>query len=212
MAKPWIGKDYGSPDNMLGGWRLMLLGESHYSKDHQVGDEIPEMTRDVVAWHIRTAAKGGFRFFNRIEKLVCRSLKTGPASSAAFWDSVIFSNYIPVLAASRPREKLDGALWSKRAADEFRDIVNTQKVDAVLACGTTVYRNKPHDQIIPDAYQVGDRLHTVHIIERNDGQLAVAGHIRHPTGSFGWSYDRSFPVLDVLRGGARRIPLPEGMA
>lgn len=208
MAKPWIGANYGQPDNALGGWRLMVLGESHHSEEHAIGAEVPDLTTGVVDWHIKTP-KGRFRFYSRIERLVSRALGIAQPDPATFWNCVIFSNYIPVVAAKGPRQRPDEALWSERAAAEFRDVVNRHKVDAVLACGTTVYRRKPVDINIPDVYRVGDKKHSIHIIERDDGELAIAGHIRHPSGSFGWRYDRSLPVLEVLHAGAKRIPLPE---
>nr|WP_298099397.1 hypothetical protein [uncultured Shinella sp.] len=200
MADYWRGDFYGQSDNLLGGARLMILGEAHYHHSAPIGTDIPEMTKDVVTAYIEGRLGANAQFFRRVERLVTKRLHDGLAreQSAAFWHSVIFSNYIPVVAGNEPGDRPSEALWNGAASREF--VANVQKTEAeiVLICGTEVWRRKPIHGTISNAYQVGPRSYEAHEINWTPEWGAVAAHIPHPSGSRGWSYKRCVPVIDYL--------------
>lgn len=200
MADYWRGDFYGQSDNLLRGARLMVLGEAHYHHSAPIGTDIPEMTKDVVTAYIEGRLGANAQFFRRVERLVTKRLHDGltQAQSAAFWHSVIFSNYIPVVAGNKPGDRPPEELWNGSASREF--VANVQKTEAeiVLICGTEVWRRKPIHKTIPAAYQAGPRHYEAHEINWSPEWGAVAAHIPHPSGWRGWSYKRCVPVVDYL--------------
>lgn len=104
MADYWRGDFYGQADNFIGGARLMVLGEAHYHHSAPIGTDTPEMTKDVVTACIEGRLGANAQFFRCVERLVTKRLHEGLSreQSASFWHSVIFSNYIPVVAGNEP--------------------------------------------------------------------------------------------------------------
>ncbi|WP_200945947.1 hypothetical protein [Rhizobium sp. Leaf391] len=200
MADFWRGDFYGQSDNILGGARLMVLGEAHYHHCAPIGSDIPEITKDVVNAYIEGRLGSNAQFFRRVERLVTKRLNNGlaPEQSAAFWHSVIFSNYIPVIAGNRPGDRPPEELWNGEASHEFVANVKRTEAEIVLVCGTELWRRKPVHQAISAAYQVGARHYEAHEINWSPDWGAVAAHIPHPSGSRGWSYKRCVPVVDYL--------------
>lgn len=200
MAEYWRGDFYEQRENFLGGARLMVLGEAHYHDTAPVGADIPEITKDAVTAYLEGALGSNAQFFRRVERLVTKRFSSGlmPEESAAFWHSVIFRNYIPVVAGNKPGDRPPAALWNGAASREF--VANVQKAEAeiVLVCGTELWRRKPVHKAISAAYQAGDRHYEAHEINWSPDWGAVAAHIPHPSGSRGWSYRRCVPVVDYL--------------
>lgn len=209
MDNHWRGSNYGYEDNFLGGARVMVLGEAHYSDDIPIGEPVPEgFTRNVIEWYL----SGGFQerrretFFNRVERLLSRRLQRGLSSGERndFWNSVIFYNYIPVIAAQKPNERPQDWMWEQDAPRAFRKVVKATEAEIILVCGTTLWRKKVFDVAIPDAYHAAGRGFEAHEVNWSGTYGAVAAHIPHPSGSRGWSYDRSLPVRDFLFEELRR--------
>lgn len=71
MFIPWKGSYFNSENNLLGGFRLLVLGESHYGG--RVGSENPGLTQRVVKEHI---ADGRYPFFSRVLNIVLS--RSGP--------------------------------------------------------------------------------------------------------------------------------------
>ncbi len=217
MADYWRGDFYGQADNFIGGARLMVLGEAHYHHSAPIGTDIPEMTKDVVTAYIEGRLGANAQFFRRVERLVTKRLHEGLSreQSASFWHSVIFSNYIPVVAGNEPGDRPSHELWNGSAPHEF--VANVQKTEAeiILICGTELWRRKPIHKAIHAAYQAGPNHYEAHEINWSPGWGAVAAHIPHPSGSRGWSYNRCVPVIDYLfavlneRRAEKELPLPD---
>ncbi len=216
MAEFWRGDFYGQSDNILGGARLMVLGEAHYHHSAPVGSEIPEITNDVVTAYVNGRLGPNAQFFRRVERLVTKRLSDGLTreQSAAFWHSVIFSNYIPFIAGNKPGDRPPQELWNGAAASEFVENVKRTEAEIVLVCGTELWRRKPVHKAISAAYRAGTRHYEAHEINWAPDWGAVAAHIPHPSGSRGWSYKRCVPVVDYLftvrneRRLARGLPAP----
>jgi hypothetical protein len=200
MAEYWRGEDYGDEENILGGARLFVLGEAHYHADAPIGTDMPEITQGVVESYIAGRMGANAMFFRRIERLVCRRLSRGltQEESRDFWHSVVFSNYIPVIAGNGPGERPPAPLWEGRAPAEFAANVQKTEAEMVLICGTELWRRKPFNHAVPEAYRVGERGYEGHEIRWSENYFAIAAHIPHPSGSRGWSYERCLPVVEYL--------------
>lgn len=199
MSDIWKGDFYGQ-DNLLGGARLFILGEAHYHDKAPVGTLIPEMTNDVVNRYLGDQLGSNATFFRRVERLVSKRFSEGLTKQERhdFWHSVIFSNYIPVVAGSGPGDRPSEELWNGVAGPEFVENVKRTEAEIVLVCGTELWRRKKFHHAIPAAYRVAERAYEAHEIRWSDDWYAVAAHIPHPSGSRGWSYERCNPVIDFL--------------
>lgn len=213
MDNHWCGEFYGRPDNFLGGARIMILGEAHYDQTLAIGEDVPAgYTRGVVEWYLQGGFKQRDTFFNRVERLVSRRLDRGLGESekAAFWNAVVFYNYIPVIAASKVGQRPLEAFWHGRAPGQFYEVARHREVEAVLVCGTQLWRKKHFDRATKDAYQAAGRGFEAHEIQWSEKYGAIAAHIPHPSGSRGWSYERSLPVRDFLFSELDRRRLQHG--
>jgi hypothetical protein len=200
MPIPFVGEQYSNPDNMFGGARIMILGEAHYSKDYPIGADVPEMTQGVIQMHLSGHLGRNSLFFKRVERLMTGSWRneSGEFDKAAFWQSVIFQNYVPVIAGTKPRDRPATWMWAGRAEEEYRANVKKHEVEIVLVCGTELWRKKPFDVAQAGAYAAAGRTFEAHELNYADQYGAIAAHIPHPSGSRGWTYDRCDPVARHL--------------
>ena len=107
MARPWIGNEWGQSDNLLGGLRIMILGESHYHDKEPIETEVPDMTEHVVDRYLR--GDRYHAFLSKIERLLVGDRQSWRPTD--FWNSVVFYNYIPVVAANEARQAPPEELW-----------------------------------------------------------------------------------------------------
>ncbi len=98
MFKAWVGTRYAHGTNVIGGARLLILGEAHYEATAEIGAERPELTREIVEAYVDGRLRSNATFFRRVERLVAGRLERGLTAkeSKQFWHSVVFYNYIPV--------------------------------------------------------------------------------------------------------------------
>ncbi|MCK8779115.1 hypothetical protein M0654_03860 [Rhizobium sp. NTR19] len=200
MAEPWRGDLWGDSENIIGGARLMILGESHHSAEHAVGSYVPNMTQDVVQAYLEGKLGKTGKFFANVERLVTgsRDKPLTREQSDAFWRSVVFYNYIPVVAASKPNSRPLPEMWEGDTPRIFFDAVKRSEAEIILVCGRDLWRRKKHHVTIPAAYNIAGRSFEAHEINWSDNYGAVAAHILHPSGSRGWTFDANVPVVNYL--------------
>ncbi|ALN75748.1 hypothetical protein M673_23640 (plasmid) [Aureimonas sp. AU20] len=177
MFEPWIGKSFGVP-NVVGGCRLLILGESHYTKDlSKVGCTPAGFTSDVVEG---LGIHGRHAFFGKLHEIVT-GLRRGdqsPEDKIAFWNSVAFYNYVPVLVDGRDTKE-GGAgrrptdAMFKAGAESFQSIRREINPDAVIVCGLTLW-----DYLAPTLNQFEGPPRDV--IYYDDGDTLYA-RIQHPS-------------------------------
>ena len=174
MFEPWVGPDWGNKANSIGGVRLMLLGESHYANDQKfVGRCEPDFTH----WAIVHLAPERQRFFTNLAQVVSNK-SHWELDKPAFWNSVLFYNFVPVfLSGARvsptPEQFASGA-------EPLSKVCSEHKPDVILACGKRLWghlyssldSDKTHYQGIPISY------------------------ITHPSARFSWRNER--PAVDAL--------------
>jgi hypothetical protein len=200
MPQYWRGLEYGQNDNLIAGARLLVLGEAYHHPTATIGHEVSGIAEYVVRSHIEGALGSNSRLFSMVERLVTRRLDQSldRDGRAAFWNSVVFANYIPVIAANKPRQRPPAYLWDGEAPYIYRDLVRAIEAEIILVCGRQLWRKKPHDVAVMLSYAIGDRPFGAHEVNWSDSCGAVATHILHPSGSFGWSYEENLPPVDYL--------------
>ncbi len=136
MADPWIGDAFGTSGNELGGIRLLVLGESHYSSKHSVGQVYPPMTHEVMQHYL---AGNHLRFFANVAAAVSglSQAKAGRSKHYQLWQSMAFYNYIPVTVADSAR-KFDERFW-ELGTQEFEKVLEDLRPDAVVVCGYRLF-------------------------------------------------------------------------
>jgi len=125
---------WGTSGNALGGLRLMILGESHYHGEARfTGQVVPTLTPEAVARH---GVQAFSNFFGRLLQLVSgRSwAEASPAERQAFWDAVLFYNYVPVVVGTKPKQRPTEAMW-RRGAAPFLQLLEERRPQAILVCG-----------------------------------------------------------------------------
>ena len=201
MARPWIGSDWGKSDNAVGGLRIMILGESHYHDEAPVGTDIPDLTEWVVNSYLEDGRM--YPFISKLEGLVMTGRQARTPRDV--WNSLVFYNYVPVVAANRARQRPPEELWDGSAPQLFSDVVKRVEAEAILVCGTTLWRRMTKGLgERNDAYEAGGRKWREREYEVALPHRAVAAHIPHPSG-WGWSYERCTPVIHHLRRRANEL-------
>lgn len=171
---PWIGDQYFKSG--FGGYKILLLGESHYSDTPDDRDN-PELTRMIVA-HYALGPKP-HRYFSILSALVAgaaRPRNLTPAQQGHIWQSLCFYNYVQdLLPVARRRPSPD--MW-KNAAQPFAEILGELRPDILLVAGKQLSWHIP---ALPE--------------------YIAALHITHPS-AFGFSYTSALAALNgQLPGG-----------
>ena len=140
MFQPWVGENWGQPDNFVGGVRLLILGESHYcdaAHAHLVGQCVPNTTRDVVE---ELAIGGPNRFFTGLTQIVAGRKKWQMAQTEirTLWDSIAFYNYVPVFAATGPRQRPTAAMFES-GHTPFMQLLTELRPEAIIVCGNDTW-------------------------------------------------------------------------
>jgi len=134
MFDPYIGEQWAVSGNILGGLRLLILGESHYSSDTTVlGKTTPGATKDVVREFINGERR---RFFTGLTQVIAgkhRSTMTQQEIEAV-WASVAFYNYVPVYVADGARERPSRDMFMA-GGKPFEQVLSTLQPQAILVCG-----------------------------------------------------------------------------
>ena len=201
MFQPWKGDRWGLGDNALGGRRLLVLGESHYSKEFRVGDRDPGMTN----WCVTEFLKGtggelrpeARRFYAKITSLV--SGRPADVLSAQdrrdIWDSLTYYNYIPRIAANEPGVAPPEAMWHGEAPLAFQDIVRRSEAEAIIVCGARLWARMPEGLPGAPSFAFEGVQRRARLYAPYD---AVAAPIWHPSARRGWRAARFRPVLTFL--------------
>src|SRR5271155_2427917 len=116
MWKPWKGQNYKTR-------RLLLLGESCYSwidSDGTVCHPQPEHPATMVGWTTCEPRKDQ-RFVTMLTRGLSGEQRPSVEQSKIAWDTVAFTNYVPVSVGIGPGERPSYEMW-KQASDEWAAI------------------------------------------------------------------------------------------
>jgi hypothetical protein len=130
----------------------------------------------------------------RVERLLTgRNSKVQTPSGEAIWSSLIFQNFVSVIADRKPKDRPDPWMWEGMAPDsegkESRDHPCVR--NGAVAEETLRYR-------FPRCIRSAGRIFEAHELTYACTFNALAAHIPHPSGSRGWTYERSEPAVQFL--------------
>ena len=133
---PWVGDNYGSPNDLGLPSRLLILGESHYGgpeKDRR------SLTREVIEdqW-----SGCPYRYFTGVRKAIL-----GPSQEVDvqdFWQSVAFWNFIQGLVEN-PGNRPTQHMWEE-ARDCFRETLNRLGPTHMIVTGFRLWDHLPGDK------------------------------------------------------------------
>jgi len=195
--KPWIGYNYENGGNF--GRRILLLGESIYSKVHinAPREETKEHLRHVIQ---KIAVDGNDRFYAKVRNLVLRGnghSVDGFGSKKKrqdFWDSVAFYNYIQEFVGTEPRDRPKPHLWKESEAG-FWEIVETLKPDVCLVLGEELWAKLPKKndsrKITVDCFKDNASNISFRSIGES-GHKTLCAHTPHP------AYPRGFKIKLIV--------------
>ncbi|WP_162559727.1 hypothetical protein [Methylobacterium radiodurans] len=211
MALFWKGDDYGNSCSLLGDFRLLILGESNYS-DAPIGTYDDQITQNVMK---RVLAGERFTFYNKLSRLVVNGGQTWltQTESVKFWQSVAFYNFVPMIAANKPRQRPPAQLWVGDAPRLFLEVVRELQPEGILVCGSDTWHHLPPGIPSDRRYQSSEQWWSTKEFDTGAEHPAIALPIHHPSKP-GWSYGPCVPILDQLfalvaelRRHSRRPPL-----
>lgn len=140
MFEPWIGERYGRSE-LLGGKRILVVGESHHSAEHPANSIVPDMTRSVMRYYSSTQARGEWmRTLDNIAWALSGKSRAELAQSTHrgefdVWQGVAFYNYIPVVLTDSARNGRPTAEHYRLAVEPFERVMADLKPDILLICG-----------------------------------------------------------------------------
>lgn len=136
---PWVGHDYSSADNIFGGRKILIVGESHYDSPENVGSCSPDYTNIVVGNYV--SDKKRHSFFTNLSTLLTG---VGPEASRLAtrltWENFAFYNYVPVFVASSARSFESKAFWDL-GQEAYEDVLRTLSPDLIIVLGLRLWDN-----------------------------------------------------------------------
>lgn len=140
LFRPWVGAEY---EKGIGGKRLLVLGESHYSDTAD-----PELTQIVMKKLLdyklgKEEHASWMNTFTVFERSVANRRLSGE-ESCAFWNSVLFCNFLQEVTTEAPRQAL-AVNDLQRSADAFFELLEEHRPEYIIAwggagCGTSCSR------------------------------------------------------------------------
>ncbi|CBK73536.1 hypothetical protein CIY_06210 [Butyrivibrio fibrisolvens 16/4] len=216
MLKFWIGKN-----GLSNG--ILILGESHYNDEGDVGKEVPDCyTCGVMDRYFNQVDE--YPFFDKIAASFGYSIREEVLD---FYNNLCFGNYI-----TRFCEKRHGAAANELIAKEkvmynnrLFEFVNTNNIKMLFCFSKRVYWNLPGANARDIDYGAeringwqGRRIRTINkykyskqVLHANcfvelENDLTVYG-IAHPTGSYGYRPEEMYRFLEKEEGIRRYLTL-----
>ena len=166
---PWVGDDWESASP-----RLMLLGDSHYLTD--LSDDSTGLTQDIV----RSIRDGERRisFYKKAAELAGGKVATTQDGWRAFWNKVVFLNFVPVTVGTAFDAVPTPAMWN---AGVSRFVGHLERLEPthVLSLGQRQWNHIA----FPDTWEstsVSGHPDLHYWRTRNDSRI-VATWVNHPS-------------------------------
>lgn len=181
--RPWVGNKYAKG---IGGKRLLVLGESHYSDNDD-----PELTQ-VVMQHLfdYKLGKGEYeswmKTFTVFERAVVGRVLSRE-ESVTFWNSVVFYNFVQEMMPYRGKRPT--AKQFADSADAFEEVLNEYAPDKIITWGTTLYDRTPSlcgcdtPSIVYDDAEIYTYEYTL-----RSGKTCRIMRMSHPAYGYAWDW------------------------
>jgi hypothetical protein len=146
MFEPWVGENYGN-SNLLGGKRILVVGESHHSLEHPVNSVVPDLTQRVMEHYRQTQERGKWmRTLDNIAWTLSGHKRSDLVASVhrgefSVWQSVAFYNYVPVILADSARSNRPTAKHFQLAVEPFEKVLRVLNPEVLIICGYGLFPN-----------------------------------------------------------------------
>lgn len=129
--QPWVGTGYQAGGDV--GFRLLLLGESHYGV---VEDYLPSFTISCV--NQLAIEQDRHPFFNRVQRTIQgASSPIGKDERSTFWHGVAFANFIQEFPGSAHNARPTTSQW-KAGRSALLQLLRILKPDCMVVLGNGV--------------------------------------------------------------------------
>lgn len=154
---PHVGSKY-DKDNALFTKRVMILGDSHYCKDEcadrtTCGDrgkypDCTQLTHRVVEWYLNPNCNGQDFLWKRTYTTFINSMlgkDTTPEERAAFFESVVFYNYMQAAAGASPDVAGNYDHSDGRYLAAFYEVIDKYRPEVIVSWGQRLWNTLPND-------------------------------------------------------------------
>ena len=139
VIEPWKGDLFGKAENAFGGLKVLVLGESTHDANLKIGDVRTFLTKLTVQGFLDGA---DWHFYTRVTAVLdAAAQNSGPAVQkgaserrSRLWQSLAFSNVIPVVAANFPGERPSKSLFHL-CSPFLEDVFDDMEPDVVMVFG-----------------------------------------------------------------------------
>nr|WP_321984035.1 hypothetical protein [uncultured Lichenicoccus sp.] len=192
MWQPWRGLDY-KPGGVL------LLAESCYDwKERGVFyTPQPDHSITLVQTSMVTPLENS-RMMRKLTRAIADSWTPTPEASAAGWNRVAFTNYIPVTVGRGAAAIKTNAMW-RQAEAELPALLNSLEPSVVVVLGLIMWTQMP-----PRHVTVSDRVGEYRL---NNGRTAMCFAHKHPSWGRGPKY-YSTVIDEALELAQTSLPWP----
>lgn len=181
--RPWKGTEY---EKGIGGKRLLVLGESHYS-DKDNPEQTQVVMRELLDYKLGTGKyKPWMKTFTVFERAVAGRELSGE-ESAAFWNSVLFYNFVQEMMPDRGFRPTRKQFADSAAA--FEEVLNEYEPDLVIAWGTALYDSTPvlDGRDTPSIVYDDANIYTYEYTLRS-GKACRMMRMSHPAYGYSWEW------------------------
>jgi hypothetical protein len=181
---PWIGERYATAASP----RLLVLGESHYSKEVDPYIHLTQrVTRDYVM------KNWTHRFWTQVARTVeGKALEL--SATRDFWRNVAFYNYVQRIVGTKPGARPTLEMWNA-AQPAFLSVLSKLEPSMVLVTGKELWANLPSAMTTTTLRRHDGSSWPAKTYEGRNGREIVATYIHHPASrGFSWRKWRDVPA------------------
>lgn len=131
----------------------------------------------VMARHAMAGFPSGQRFLDMVSRGVRDAYAPSLAEVAAAWESIAYTNYVPISVGDSSRMRPGDAAW-KQADDEWPLVLARLKPRNIIVLGREMWRYMPTTQVIVSDDVQGYRL--------PNGGTAMCRATWNPAGGLSW--------------------------
>ena len=177
MWTPWQGQNYEAR-------RLLLLGESCYSwrENGELIHPQPDHPVMLAEWAM-AEPNTSISFLRKLTRALCGVEAPSIEQAQTAWQSVAFTNYVPVAVGEGHAANPDATAWA-RAASELPKLLNLLAPRIVIVLGRTMWNRMPETQVI-----LGDYVHGYKL---ENGETTMCHVIAHPSRGPSWTEYAAF--------------------
>jgi len=202
--QPWCGRYYGTSQSIFSRPTFILGGSTYSPGAETTIEEDSAVTSDLLDYYFD--GKGGqwkatyTRFINAVY-----GADTDIKKREAYFDSIIFNNYLQEYAGARPSDATKFNYGAERHFRAFLEVVDLHKPEVIISWGDLVWNALPNDWGFGPARKEqpldinGKLFHCCMTYPYAGKEILLVG-VSHPSSGFSREYNHEiFRRLGLLR-------------